>query len=35
MDDMIQDVVDVLTWVQANIHSYNGDKVRGLISTTV
>ena len=27
MDDMVQDVVDCLAWVHANINTYGGDKV--------
>ena len=27
MDDMIQDVVDCISWTYENIESYGGDKV--------
>lgn len=27
IDDMIQDIVDSITWVIDNIHDYGGDKV--------
>ena len=28
MDDMVQDVVDVMTWVHHSSHVYHADKVR-------
>ena len=27
MDDMVQDVVDALTWIHQSAHTYNADKV--------
>ena len=27
MDDMVQDIGDVMNWVQQNISEYGGDKV--------